>query len=584
MKRWSLGLGMLLLVLGMILPLATASANTSPSSIQLMLEGEILHPDVPPNLIQGRTLVPIRVVAEGLGAEVGWDERLRKVTIQSDSVTISMQIGLKKATINGKEIAMDVPPMIDRGRTLVPLRFVGESLGITVGWEQETRSVILNQPISLLANGTNLPAAKVYRIGQEVYLPLKEISPFLGATFQTSGQKDLLLFEGLNTDLAQSGKKLWKLKKLDAGWLVPLTVVEQDFAAKVLVHNNEVSIEKIKQVNVLEALKEENGRIILQTSTSQTQLQHFLMESPHRLVIDLPNTVIGESIRETVGFTAGMGVIRKANPVTVLGVTAEDTENGEQLEVPIDDAALIEQQPEISQPKPEEELIKEIRFSQFSVEPQTVRVVVELSQKVKYDIVAAGEAWEVSLEPIPKKEGFLIVIDAGHGGKDPGAKGVSGNWEKDLTLTLSKLLKEELSQYKGIHVLETRTDDTYPTLQERVQLANTIQADLFLSIHANSVKDKPTVRGTETFYNTPQSESFAKLVHAYLVEATKFPNRGTKKGELYVLKHTTMPSALVEIGFLSNAQDNTQMLDPLFQARVAQALGRAINEYYTSYQ
>lgn len=590
MKRSCDGLSLLLLVIVMIvlIPMATVSAQTSsPSNIQLILEGKILQPDVPPTLVKGRTLVPIRVVAEGLGAEVGWDEQLRKVTIQSNSVNIAMQIGLSKATINGKEVAMDVPPIIDRGRTLVPLRFVGESLGITVGWEQETRTVVFNQPISLLANGSELPAAKVYKFGQELYLPLKEISPYIGATFQTSGHKEQLVYQDVNTDLDKTGKQQWNLKKLDIGWIIPLSVAEHVFAAKIVLENNKLSIEKPKEVNLLEDVREESGRIVLHTS-NQLSPQHFLMESPHRLVIDLPNTVIGERIKETVTFSGGMGVIRKANPVSVLGVTTESTSNGELLESPVDDP--LDQQSESMSPVTEEtsaqpeELIKEIRFSQFSLEPQTVRVVVELSQKVKYDIANTGEGWEVNLKPLPKKEGFLIVLDAGHGGKDPGARGVSGNWEKNLTLTLSQLLKEELAQYKGIQVVETRTDDTYPPLQERVLLANEIQADLFLSVHANAVKGKPNVRGTETFYHTPRSESFAKLVHRYLVEATNFPNRGTKKGELYVVKNTTMPSALIEIGFLSNAEDNSQMLDPLFQVRVAQALGKAINEYYTSYQ
>ncbi|RXT14933.1 N-acetylmuramoyl-L-alanine amidase [Ammoniphilus sp. CFH 90114] len=603
MRRFRLGIGMLLILL--LIPWTSAMVHAETNTIQLMLEGQTLKPDVPPKLVQGRTMVPIRIVAEELGAEVGWDNQQRKVSIKSNAVDLTMHIGQKKAIVNGKEVAMDVPPMLDKGRTLVPLRFVGESLGTTIGWEQDTRTVIVNQTYPVEANGKSLSGQRVFKIGNEYYFPLKEISPFLGAVFQSAemDQVDRLIYGDLNLNIEERGRTQLHLRRLDSGWVVPQSVIENLFQAKVVQADRLFRIEKLSR---LQSVQEVNGKIVIK-STAPMPLQHFLMEAPHRLVIDLPNTIISEELKETAFFNGGTGIIRKASTVSVSGITSEpmpleeplsseelstdtpvetqpletSTEKMVDIELPEMTPSLESQSPRLSHLE-QEELIKEIRFSQFSLEPQTVRIVVELSRRVKYDLNPGAEGWEVALHSLPKKEGFLIMLDPGHGGKDPGAKGVSSNREKDLTLTISTLLKEELRQYKGLQVIETRSDDSYPTLQDRVLMANEIQADLFLSIHANAFK--PETRGTETYYHTAQSEQFAKIVHKHLLEATRFPDRGAKKAGYYVIKNTTMPSALIEIGFLTHAEENRQMLEPAFQKRVAQALGKAIHEYYTSYQ
>ena len=122
--------------------------------------------------------------------------------------------------------------------------------------------------------------------------------------------------------------------------------------------------------------------------------------------------------------------------------------------------------------------------------------------------------------------------------------------------------------------------DSYPTLQDRVEIAENVNADLFLSIHCNSFE--PDARGTETYYDTPQSEELANTVHKHLVAATGFPDRGAKTSGFYVIKNTTMPSNLVELGFITNAEEDKQLLTPEFQQRIAKSLADAIYEYYTN--
>lgn len=631
MNKYRLGIGLLFLWC-MLIPLATAHAD-SPSlqTIQLYLEGKNIKPDVPPKIVGGRTLVPIRVVAEGLGSDVKWDSQSQKVSISSERVNISMWIGQKKAVVNGREVAMDVPPRIDQGRTLVPLRFVGESLGTAVAWESATSSVIVNQPYVLSANGKELEKEKVFKWNDELYLPLEALSPYIGAVFQSSkdDKADRLIYKDRNVDLIQQGQNQLKLKKLDIGWVIPESILQKEFAAKVtLTKGNLVSLIKVSEIQVkvseLQAVKVNNGKIVIQSSSPMPP-KHFLMSGPDRLVIDLPNTVISEQIKEIADFKNGVGIVNKSATVTAAskgnadlaslesrggtklaldgnpllqqpnsGMSSMDKAKNEEVILEGSELVLkeevIQEASELDNTVQNEvapdHLIREIRFSQFSLEPQTVRVVIELAQKTKYEMDQTESGLEVTFQPVPnkvpKKDGFRIVLDPGHGGSDPGAKGVSGNLEKDLTLTISQLLSEELKKYKELHVIETRTEDVYPSIPDRVKISNEVQADLFLSIHANS--SKPQARGTETFYFHEASVNFARVLHKHLVEATGFSDRGVKKSGFYVIKNTTMPSSLIEIGFLTNELENSQMLDQAFQAKVAKALAEAIYEYYTSYQ
>jgi N-acetylmuramoyl-L-alanine amidase len=119
-------------------------------------------------------------------------------------------------------------------------------------------------------------------------------------------------------------------------------------------------------------------------------------------------------------------------------------------------------------------------------------------------------------------------------------------------------------------------------LSERVALANEYDADLFISIHANSFSN-PNTRGTETYYYNDYSEAFAKIVHKHLVQATGFPDRKMRQYPFYVIKHTKMPAVLTETGFLTNPTENAQLTNPQFQEKVAQALVAAIREYYEAY-
>ena len=109
--------------------------------ILVILNGRRLSFDVPPQIINDRTLVPLRTIFEALGATVDWNEDTQTVTAKKDNTVVSLTIGNTSPTINGQVITIDQPGIIRNGRTLVPLRFVAESFGVTVDWDAAARTV-----------------------------------------------------------------------------------------------------------------------------------------------------------------------------------------------------------------------------------------------------------------------------------------------------------------------------------------------------------------------------------------------------------------------------------------------------------
>ncbi|MFM1653214.1 N-acetylmuramoyl-L-alanine amidase [Brevibacillus sp. B_LB10_24] len=175
---------------------------------------------------------------------------------------------------------------------------------------------------------------------------------------------------------------------------------------------------------------------------------------------------------------------------------------------------------------------------------------------------------------------YKVVVDPGHGGKDRGATGASGHYEKDFTLQLAQKVKELSEQETQFEVYMTRTDDTFISTvdRKRPEFAKRQGADLFISIHGNTYDD-PDVSGTETYYYHEESLPLAKIMHKQVVEATGFRDRDVKKEDYFVPKDTDMPAVLLEVGYLTNPQDEEQLLMDDVQYRIAASIVDGIKEY-----
>lgn len=220
-----------------------------------------------------------------------------------------------------------------------------------------------------------------------------------------------------------------------------------------------------------------------------------------------------------------------------------------------------------------------------------------------------------------------IVIDPGHGGKDPGAIGRSGLREKDVVLDISKRLKRILERYR-IKVILTRDTDRFISLWQRANIANTNKADFFISIHANAFRSRWT-SGFEVYYLSDALDDNARAVEAAenaaldleagldfrptdhlkatlwdivntenRVESIELANvlcdsiegqlycknRGVKSARFYVLKHAHAPSVLIEVGFISNKKEEAQLRKSSYRQEIADALAKGIIRYKTRYE
>ncbi|SFL33200.1 N-acetylmuramoyl-L-alanine amidase [Gracilibacillus orientalis] len=179
-----------------------------------------------------------------------------------------------------------------------------------------------------------------------------------------------------------------------------------------------------------------------------------------------------------------------------------------------------------------------------------------------------------------KGEKYKVVIDPGHGGEDPGAIGASGSYEKDFTLSLAKKISFLLEDEPQLEAYVTREEDVFLSAEarERPNFANDIGADIYISLHGNTFTD-PSVSGTESFYYHKNSKRLANIIHRHVSETTGFQNRGVKKENFFVLKDTSMPAVLLEIGYLTNPEEEKILLTEDFQQSVAEAINDGIKEY-----
>jgi N-acetylmuramoyl-L-alanine amidase len=181
--------------------------------------------------------------------------------------------------------------------------------------------------------------------------------------------------------------------------------------------------------------------------------------------------------------------------------------------------------------------------------------------------------------------GKIIVVDPGHGGHDGGARS-GGVREKDLNLKIGKLIAERLMA-EGATVIMTRSTDVFISLNKRAQIANSNQADYFISTHINSTGGAATQSGTITFHHKGNAlgKQLASAIQNEIAKVNKLPNKGVwSDGRIYqtgfaVLRQTKMPGVLLELGFINHPKDRARMVTEDFQQSVAAAVVRGMKVF-----
>jgi N-acetylmuramoyl-L-alanine amidase len=196
--------------------------------------------------------------------------------------------------------------------------------------------------------------------------------------------------------------------------------------------------------------------------------------------------------------------------------------------------------------------------------------------------------WTVSVngsEPTIVKAGAesyvknkTIVIDPGHGGGDNGTTGANGTLEKNLTLRTARLLYDKLKA-AGANVYLTRNSDTYIALSSRVDMARLYHADAFISLHYDSSDDRST-RGTTGYYYHNYQKALADTVFASTEAETKLTNRGVRLGDFHVVRENSQKAVLIELGYLSNPEEEITLNSSAFQENAASGVYDGLARYF----
>lgn len=216
------------------------------------------------------------------------------------------------------------------------------------------------------------------------------------------------------------------------------------------------------------------------------------------------------------------------------------------------------------------------------------RVVIETEAPAEHLLLYSEDFTRAVLMLRPSGlAGRTIVVDAGHGGQDPGAIGAAGTREKDVTLAVAQRVARLLEQ-SGATVVMTRDGDMTLELSERVSVANALRADAFVSIHADAIGQQRVASGTSTFYfpengNTPEQSTnrrYAEAIQRELQQVVGLPDRGVLQRRFHVVSNTRMPSALVEVGFIDNPEEEKLLVDPDFQHTAAGGIVQGIVRFF----
>lgn len=187
---------------------------------------------------------------------------------------------------------------------------------------------------------------------------------------------------------------------------------------------------------------------------------------------------------------------------------------------------------------------------------------------------------------------YTVLVDAGHGGNDGGTEsskntpnGRNNVYEKDVALEISKKVVSKLSQYNDIEVLVTRTDDTYISLLDRMEFANSQNVDVSVSIHLNAESGGNTATGVETYFRrgaTDGSKELAEIVQSSIISYVGARDRGVREENYDMVKGVTMPAILIETGFLTNPDEERNLTNDKYQEKLAEGIVQGILSYLDS--
>ena len=630
---------------------------------------EIKNLPLEPIIFNNYTLVPARETFENFGAEVTWIKSSEQVQVVYKDMVVLMKINDKKATVNGELFYMDIPPKLINGKTMIPVRFVSEALGFTVEWDSVKRTINIKEgtKVETTTQSTTQTTQTTTKAPEKIELTIKDIKMpnsdentfFIYADKEIKKYEKLILEDGsLAIDIYNSKNNIDKDSINSVCEYISKVDIENRennvtrfiFKTKGSVLNNNFLLDdkktlvvnfggnSIKKVTAYRNLEDEyidiyaeyplefsiekndtTNKIVLDIKNCSSE--NIPINVKDNLYIeDIKYNFIGKNelfleviLKENVEFskkqdgnltTIILSKDKKAqqnnnnnnNNITSskqFKISKKDgyninINNVEHTDDYINRTYVLDFNKDISNLIPngiynvDNDLVKTIEVSNYKINLNCKKITA---------VNITEDTSNIYINMLYPKEKYknVVVIDPGHGGDKPGTTG-NGLLEKDINLQIALKINKLFENNKDIKVYFTRLTDFDPSFDDRTNMSNEV-ADMFISIHNNSTGDGSTsANGTEVFYLNPNtsdrgltSKAMAEIVQKNLLKQLGSNDRKIKTSNLIVLRNNKMPAILCEVGFLSNPEESKKLASDEYQQKAAQAIYDSIIEIIEKY-
>lgn len=626
--------------------------------VKIEIDGKAMVPkDMPAVIIDGRTMLPMRQIAQELGCEVNWNEAAKQIYVMRGSDIIVFTVDSKTGYENGKEFTMDVPATIVNDRTMLPVRALADALHLNIKWDDPNRIVSIHSGDTVVKDepkapesgqitagtltGIQTPSAKdadqtftiqadapIERYEKTFVDDQKIVLDFYGAKSSLPGEitkTNSDIVTGIRTATHENNGDSFTRVVFDLSGKKDYEVTQSADKKNITISFGKTTVDKISAVH------SQNKDIITIGGTGSFGASVAMTADPQKIIVTIPNCqsnlndkintadlqyVLDGKVDTSKGNTVELvlavedlvqysyreetqNLILEIYPTTLKNMRYDKNANVLFLDKKdkIDTGSVkmedhyLDGYFDVTLPGDYE---SDYGYGTYDVKG-TVVENIEVSTKggnttfrfkqnriSAYEVTDEGDSYAIRVKNPKEVYDKVLLLDAGHGGKDPGTSG-NGMQEKNLNLTIAQKIAQKL-QGSGIKVYMTRDSDVYPENSTRAKTANDI-ADLMVSIHMNSGPE--TANGTETLYQVHANDNGARLTSKQLAEilqgkvvsATGNTNRGAKLWtDVLILNRTTVPSVIVEVIFITNTGDALKISNPTYQDQVAQAIADGIQE------
>jgi len=578
---------------------------------------ELSNLTMPPIILDNYTVVPAREVFEAVGAKVDWDKNTYKVIVNYADKKVVLKIGDINASVNGVSQKMSIPAKIINNKTMIPLRFVSESVGIDVSWEPSSRVISINNK-----NISDKEEAKnVLNSSEES--PSVELNEITSVSVPTDSN------DGKFTINASK-----KISKTEVVFLTDNRLVIDIYDTKIKMMLNTIDVSNFAVLRVRVGQNDSVARVVFDlkkdykyTVTTSEDKKSIIVTFQNNQENDANNTVNAEPKNDaavnidpkndnntknnaSVNSTTSKTTFKPSNNLiksNVNGIyydriytTLVINKNGGQVDLNNSyhtDGYNMGVYKIVLKGNYSKFLksalmnVNDHNFSSIKIDVNTTSTTINFNEKTILAFNISQDAQNIYISAVQPKVKYknIVVLDAGHGAHDSGA--TSGNYvEKSINLDIVNRVLSLLEKDGNIKGYATRTSDSYPSFTRRNQMGNQL-GDMFISVHINSASAEKA-NGTEVYYHDTKNVTLSRGISSSLLASTlqknllsylKSTDRKVKRENFIVLRQSNVPAALCEIGFITNTTEGAKLNSPEYRQLAAQAIYQSIKELFQKY-